>query len=450
MSGVLIVLPSNAHVEARLRAAPTRLGEGGEGGDGSEREREREGAVTTLARLEGDLARSLLPALRVASAPVVRIALRRAIDASASARTLAAGAGLSTDHLVEALDRTLGELHHAGVDAALLRAAAGRAARRRDATRGTLLAEVLAGVDEQLARLGLIDGRSVAARIARSLSDANPVDAAIDQALGGARALAVHHVASLAPARLAWLEALHVRLARRGGGVSIELPTASGDLFGTCGIDDPRELLAARLEDRWARLADAPTLLHRGAGAMDGPFFRLGGHLFVRSSGRSPAADDAAPTILRAASVSIAVDAVACRVAAALRAGTPPSRVVIALPTLDEAVVRPLRIALARLGVPTFEARGAMPALSPSIARVLHLLRCVDRGLRKEDVVDLLRMGGAVASPRRHAVARHLEQVAGYDLVHDGEAILGRLPIEDRDRDRAVVDPIVRALVGGG
>src|SRR5207248_10132686 len=133
----------------------------------------------------------------------------------------------------------------------------------------------------------------------------------------------VHDVVGAAPARLAWIEALHSLLARDGGGNELELPTAPSSLFSGCGIDDPRERVAASVEERLRTLDDPPSLVHRAAGREGGPFAALAGRLFAGHTRSTTAttATSARPTIVEAASVAVATDVVACEAARAIRAG---------------------------------------------------------------------------------------------------------------------------------
>jgi len=284
--------------------------------------------------------------------------------------------------------------------------------------------------------------RNAKKRAALEIAIDAKLDSAIDQALFSARALEAHDLIGTAPSRLAWMEALHAWLHERGGGLTFVVPTAHAGIFGSSGLDDPRELVAARIEARFSALVEAPVLEHRPAGDSSLPLAGLARRLFGSH-------DDDAETIavgnrvelVTAASTVVAAEVAACEAVAALRRGIAPSSIVIALPTLDEAIVRPLRRALAAFGVPLHEARGAPPMDAPSVASFLGLLRAIDRGLRKEDVIDLLRNAPHSIPGSKH-VARALERVPGGDLSREGQAILGQLD----ERDRAAIAPLLEML----
>lgn len=411
-----IVAPSSAHAEALLQRA-------------------EEAEVTTLALFEAHLARTLSAGIRIAARAIVRLALRSVLVRSHAAEILASSSGLSPADLLDAADAAIGALHAAAVDpATLIAATSGRT--RAVAARGALLAELLSEHGRALSGLGLIDARELPSRIARALAAAS--DDALDEALLGARSIELPHAIGLSPSRLAWIETLHARLARLRGGVRFGSPTAHVSLLGTCGIDDPRELLAARLEERFVALDDAPDLVHEIPGEGEGILAEVAGRLFVEAGDAPKIETGSALRLVSAAGIDVEVAVAAAEAAAALRRGHAPERIVIALPTLDEAIVRPLRRALRAASVPFHEGRGAPPTASRAVASLLSVLRALEDGARKELVVDLLRSGVR----RRPRLARALERIAGADLVRDGDAILAALDVGTR----AEIAPFVKLL----
>ncbi|MGZ3452850.1 MAG: PD-(D/E)XK nuclease family protein [Polyangiales bacterium] len=404
----LLVEPSTHHVDAALRAG---LPPGTQ--------------VVTLPILEARLAQALLPGLRLASAALSRLLLRSVLREQPAGRALAARAGLEPEELVDAADAALGTLRGAGVELEVLRAAEGR---------GAALAELLFAHDQALAKLGVIERRSLAARLPEAIAKADV--AVVRPALSGARDVEIRDVAALSPARLAWIEALEARVAGR---VLIVAPTAQESLLSACGIDDPRERLAARLEERFASSEAPPELVHRSVGAGEGPCAELASALFAEGRGVSA---EGHVRLVAAAGVEVAAEVAASEVASALRRGVAPERVVVAMPTLDENIVRPLRRAMRALGIPLWEPRGAPPSASEPVAVLLELLRALDGGARKEHLIERLLSGGPSPRGARIRAARSLAKLAGSDLATRGDALLEGLD----ESLRAVVSPLLALL----
>lgn len=399
--------------------------------------------LVTLPVLEARLAQALLPARRVASRALSRVVLRQVMASSPAARAAASSSGLSAVDLVAAADSALASLLAAGVDAgaSIAAAASSNPAIR---ARAALLSELLDAHARALDRLGLIDPRSVPARLAAALCEARGVAEA--QSL--AREVEIRDAIGLSPARLAWIERLHAALSRVGGRVVVVAPTAHDALLVTCGLDDPRERIAARIEERFVAAEDPPDLVHVAPGASgDGPLRAVAARLFA-----VPATSDAAPLdagdrlhLVTAAGVAVEADVAAAEVARALARGVAPERIVVALPTLDETVVRALRRSMAAVGAPIYEPRGAPPASSLPVATLLAVLRALDSGVRKPLVVDLLRgVRGVGAARERLAAARALDRVPGSDLSRERDALLAALP----DDARPLVASVLDALVG--
>jgi len=406
----LVVEPSSHHVEAALRA-------------GAE-------SVTTLPLLEAALARALLPDTRVAARALSRIVLRPLLAEAPALVVAAERAGLRSTELLDAVDTALGVLHAAHVEGDFLSRAT-RHAPPGLAARASMLSELMSAHDRALAVFGLIDPRTLAGRLSRALARCTDL-AILAPALGGAGSVELRDVTGLSPARLGWIEALHALLARAGGRVSIVSPTAHASLLVACGIDDPRERLAARLEERFAALSFAPELVHHEPGGPgEGPLTALVARAFTAVD-RAPIEAGDSLRVVAAAGAGVQAEVAAAEVALALRRGHAPERVVIALPELDEPVLRPLRRALREHGVPFYEGRGAPPFESLPISNLLRALRAIDDGPHKDLVLELLRGVPSVGSSDvRLRAARALERAAGSSLHRDGDALLALLEEPD-------------------
>lgn len=405
----LFIEPSAHHVEHALRRGGA--------------------AVTTLALLEARLVRALMPSVRVADAALARVVLRMAAIGLPSLAVESARASLAPADLLDAVDGAITALHAADVDGDHLERAA-RTAAPGVRARAALLAEVMTAHEQALAELGLCDRRALAPRLARALA-AEADLAAIDEALAHARVVELRNFAALPPARLAWLEQLHRLLSFASGRVVIHSATARASLLLACGLDDPRERIAARLEARFAEQAAAPELVHEPPGAGSGPLARVADRLFSSTSEST----DAPVELIVAASAHAQAEHAAGVAARALAAGVAPEQIVIALPSHDEAVMRPLRRALGAASVPFYEGRGAPPTDTLAVATLLRLLRAIDDRPRKDLLIDVLR-GVPSAGPRglRIRTADALAGIAGGDLRRDGPTLLAA--VED-DESRA-------------
>lgn len=391
----LVVEPSAHHVEHALRRGAAH--------------------ATTLVLLESRLVRALLPEVRVAEVAVARVVLRTST------------AGLMPPDLLDAMDGALTSLHAAFVDAEHLLRATAKAAPAVVA-RASMIATAMVAHEQALAELGLIDRRAIAGRLARAL--ATVTDASVlGEALSGATIVELRDFATVPPARLAWLEALHHLLARGGGRVVLHSPTAQGSLLLACGIDDPRERIASTLEARFANEENPPDLLHDTPGSSEGPLSAVATRLFTSSSS---SVVEGPIELVVAASARAEAEHAASVAADALSRGVAPEHIVIALPRADEAIMRPLRRALLQRGVPFYEGRGAPPTDTLAIATLLRLLRALDERPRKDLLIDVLR-GVPSASRRslRIRTADALARVAGSDLRRDSAALLASMPDDD-------------------
>jgi RecB family exonuclease len=396
----MIVEPSAHHVEHALRHGAAE--------------------ATTLALLESRLVRALLPEVRVADVALARVVLR-----------VATAPILSSD-LLDALDSALGALHGGLVDEQLLQRAT-LSASSAVRTRAELLARGMVAHRDALAALGLVDRRAVPGLLASALGRVDAVEL-----LPAGTTIEVRNFATIPPARLAWLEALHRILLRSGGRVVIHSPTAQGSLLVACGIDDPRERIAARIESRFAEQPSPPDLVHDAPGGDS----RLAARLFSSSSDKL---DDAPVDVIVASSARAEAEHAASTAADALSRGVAPERIVIALPSADEAIMRPLRRALIARGIPFYEGRGAPPTDTLAVATLLRVLRAIDDRPRKDLLIDILRsVPGTTKRFTRLRAADALACVAASDLRRDGGAMLEAMP---DDETRALVAEWLALLI---
>ncbi|MFO0762415.1 MAG: PD-(D/E)XK nuclease family protein [Byssovorax sp.] len=270
--------------------------------------------------------------------------------------------------LAQAVDATLGRLRRAGTSPADLRALG--------LPQADLLAELLARTDAIFASRGLVDPRGVERLGAMNLRAASDEEIA---SLCPSGFCAVTGMLDLGPGDLGLVEAMHRRLRAQGGrGGKVILPRLPM-------TEDPVSELADDLERRWASLGDAPEI----------------GWISTRRP--APLSIHAARNAEGQARAAVAA------VAAALGRGTPPERIAIVVPTLDEADLEPLRAALGDAKVPFSEPRGRSAASSPEGRIALSLLAVAAGPVTREQVIELLRAPGLSAGvwtdPTRDAEA---------------------------------------------
>lgn len=399
VSPALVVEPSAHHAEHALRRGAAN--------------------ATTLALLESRLVRHLLPEARVADEAVARVVLRVATST------------IVAPDLLDAIDGALTSLHAAHVDPEhLLAATSSSAVGVRD--RAALIAGAMRAHQDALSSLGLVDRRALPGLLARALGNVADV-ASLSEPLSHALVIEVRDFATIPPARLAWLESLHVLLSRAGGRVVLHSPTAQGSLLLACGIDDPRERIAASLEARLADHPMPPDLVHEVPGAGVGPLSQTATRLFSSTTERI----ESPVELVVAGSARAQAEHAAEVAAAALMAGVAPEQIVIALPSADEEIMRPLRRALVARKIPFYEGRGAPPTDTLAVATLLRILRAIDDRPRKDLLIDILRAtAGTARAGARIRTADALARTSGSDLRREGRALTDAMP-DDESRELA-------------
>jgi ATP-dependent helicase/nuclease subunit B len=256
--------------------------------------------------------------------------------------------------LAHAVDRAVGRLRRAGTTPHHLRVAG--------TPQALLLADIVAHADDRLAAARLYDARGAAGIAAERVSrGADPGD------LGGA--ITVSGMAAWEPDDLALLEALHARLRAEGAaGLTLELPGFAGPIARAEG--DAIAPVADELERRWASLADAPEIAF------------------------GPARSGAPAGVIAARTADGEARAVVADVVGALERGTPPERVAIVLPDLDETRLEPFRAALGDARIPFAEPRGRPVASCPEGRIALALLAVAAGPVTRDTLIELLRAPG--------------------------------------------------------
>ncbi len=304
-----------------------------------------------------DLAARLAPDVALAGPHTTRLLTREALSELGEGRLRTPEEPAAVTALAHAVDRALGRLRRAGTEPAHLHAVGTPYA--------TLLADLLDRVDGMLARAGLADVRSAGTIVARRISAARVEE--LTAAPTGR--VVVSGMASLEPDDLGVIEALHARLREAGGmGVTFELPRLAGPIARA--PDDATGPVADDLERRWASLLDPPEIDWRATRA---------GIPSLVCAARDPAGQ------ARAATAAIL---------AAVEGGTPPERIAIVVPELDEALLEPLRSCLGDARVPFCEPRGRPTSSCPEGRIALGLLAVAAGPVTREQVIELLRAPG--------------------------------------------------------
>ncbi|WP_394843686.1 PD-(D/E)XK nuclease family protein [Pendulispora brunnea] len=393
MTGVRLVVPTERHVE--------RLS--------------REGiACETRTALKHRLLVALAPEVTLASPEITRLALADALAAVAPDDPLLGPMARGASHVwlktVDSIDAAIATLRASDTSLGALErmeAQGGTSSRRARMLRSAMVA-----LDRALSALGLVDGRSAGAVLARVLAAVEP--AAVKEAVGAAELLA-RWIVAWEPADLAWWRALDGALKRCKGGAVLELPAFESRLDATR-ERNPLEIVF----DEVARALDAaPETV---------PIEPVLGDL--RLDGAVP--EPSRLEIRQAESAEVQARAVADAVYAELLRGTPIEAIAVAVPQLDEHVLEPIRRAFDDLGIPVHDPRGPAPTAAAIVARALDAHALASRGLPRQEVARLLRSryvdaatltglaDGRAARTELHRLANALEQtptVRGADPV---------------------------------
>lgn len=283
--------------------------------------------------------------------------------------------GASWAHLVAALDDALALLRARGATAEHL----DRVARSKGflAARARTLATAMRALDARLARAGARDGRLLGPLVAEAIAGAQADHV---EALVGARRLRARWLLAWEPSDVAWWRALDDKLAPRGGGARVVLPTFDRPLAGSR-ERDPLDTLA----DELARGLDAPTESDTIAPV-------LGDLTGTAEVDGAPAVDLARVRVVGASDAVAQARAVASAIATALAGGAAVERIAVAFPTMDERTLAPLRRALDDEGIVSHESRGAPPSSAPVVTAALLALDAAT-SLDRQVVARLLRSG---------------------------------------------------------
>lgn len=318
---------------------------------------------------------------------------------------LRARGGASWARMVAALDDAIGVLRAGGATAAHL----DRVGRGRGflAMRARTMATAMRALDARLARAGVTDDRLAPTLLANAIADA---DAGSIEGVVGARHLRARWLFHWEPSDLRWWRALDEKLAPRGGGARIVLPSFDRPLQGDR-ERDPLEVLAEEV-----------------ASGLDGPpesetIESVLSDLTGISGGESGLLVDSTRVQLMAAGDAVSqAHAAATIVAHAIASGAAIERIVLALPVMDERTLVPLRRALEEADIAVHESRGAPTSHAPVIAGAFLALDAAT-SLGRLDVARLLRSGWVdpvritaeeprSATRRLHSLARMLEASA--------------------------------------
>ncbi|HET9929051.1 MAG TPA: PD-(D/E)XK nuclease family protein [Polyangiaceae bacterium] len=341
-SDTWLLVPTERHVEA-LAAAGTQ--------------------ATTLRKLVAELAAAEAPELLPTTPEATRLLIAELV-------------GCRIGH-AKALDDAIGRLRRAGTRAESLRATRLR--------RGERFADLLGATNDRLTSQKLRDDREAAWLAARYLNRSTEL------ATGATRAV-VRGLSRWDPSTLAFLEALHAALRRRGGeGVVIELPE-----HGVPALSGSVQALATELEARWAHENDHPSLTFESTEALAKGRVEL-----VETMDPASEARAAARAVLEALARGVALD-----------------RIAIVPVDLSEAFLEPLRFELLRAKIPFVEPRGRPVIAAPRAHAALELLRLARGPLTRDGLVDVLRVPGL-------SVERWFGSVAALELAHE----LEKLPI---------------------
>ncbi|MGK4005720.1 PD-(D/E)XK nuclease family protein [Sorangium sp. So ce1036] len=379
----LLIVPTERHVERELAAARDARAAGQE--------------IRSRWSFVSEALAVLAPDVAIASPQATRLATRLALDALPPGRLRQPAEPAARVALAHAFDRAVGSLRHAGTTPADLRALG--------ASSASALADVLERADAALRAARLVDPRCAGSLLARALRAAGP-----SGALPLPREVAIRGAVAWEPDDLAWVEALHAAVRAAGGrGVTVELPALAGD---------DAAPLADLLERRWASLEDAPEIAWIPGGDAE-PLAAI--------SARTPEGE---------------ARAAAAEVAAALGRGTPPERIAVVVPALDDAALEPLRAALADAGVRFSEPRGRSAAGCPDGRVALAILRLAVGPVRREQAIEILRAPGVHAGAWMDRASAADAERRAVDLAHR----LRDVPVEVDRTGRLLIDALLTVV----
>jgi len=427
----IVVLPTHAHAAfARAEEAladPRRIAMGR--------------GVITLGELVDAVVAAALPGMRVLGPLEERLVLRSTAlsDVARKGRfaQVAAAPGF-----IGALGATVAACRKAGVSAAHLDSVRG-ALPRGVAARTGAVAALLAEVDAHIARLGAADRDGVLWSAAEALRAGAPLPTMLPV---GAR-VTLRHVHELSPARLAFLDALAVRLGPSGD-VVVELPhdECEGPWFGATA----RVLSRAEAGGGAASLSLHPTSPAgeaRGVGAFVSDALARG------TSEHPPARVE----VIEAPSPAAEHALVARRVRDLVDAGVPPERIAVAAREAD-VHAGPLAAALRDAGVPVHERRGTPAADTPPLRFLFDVMSAAADGLPRDAVLRLVASGYAGRWEESRGKAGEVARVLGQVGVRSepagrrqkgrvGAALIDALDRLAADEDAPRTLPMVRAAV---
>lgn len=302
---------------------------------------------------------------RLASSLIADVAFATPVEA----RMALAGALLSDDGAIDAIDAAIATLRESNVEeAALIDLGAGTGP---TADRATMLARAMREMDARLLHAGLVDGRRAKELLASVVmrSEGALVTKAID-----AIELQARWIVTWTPADARLWRALDAALSRAGGRAHVELASFDRRL-------DPereRDPLEIVWDDLAQHLEEPPRQKTIEAVLGD---LTLTTPIHARNVGRVALRD---ATDARAESKA-AADAIASE----LDKGTPIDRIAVGVLDADSASVRALARTLREAGVPVFDARTSAPA--SLLATVREALDLAGKSLERTRVAAVLR-----------------------------------------------------------
>ncbi len=382
-----LLVPTERHIEAEL----ARRGPGTRG--------------RTFRDFAADAAARLAPEATPVTPHTTRLLTREALAQIPEARLRFPDEPTARVALAHAVDRAVGRLRRAGTTPEDLYAAGSPSAR--------ILADVMAHVDDRLAASALRDARGDAGLAASRLA-ADPEALADLPELSGA--ITVTGMVAWEPDDLALVEALHARLRARGG----------RRLHGRAAAPRGRGGQRRRGRHRAGR--------RRSGAALGLAARRARDRVAPRPQRRADRRDRRARRRRRGARRGLAR-------ALRLARGTPPERVAVVLPDLDETRLEPFRAAFGDARVPFAEPRGRPVAACPEGRIALGLLAIAAGPVTRDQVIELLRAPGLHPGAWTDRAGLHEAVSRAVALAHR----LREVPVEIDRTGRLFVDALTDA-----